>query len=375
MSAMPLVTVIIPAYNAERFLAMTLTSLRNQTYPNLEILVVDDGSTDSTSMVISKFARLDSGITGLSKTNGGVASARNFGLERAQGEYVAFLDADDIWHPAKIERQMNALLGSTNGTGEGAIYALYRFIDNQNNILASGTFRTLPGAIASHIITLPVENCSSILTRRDLALAVGGFDPSYRELNAGGAEDFDFELKLASRVPISVLPEYLVGYRKYPGNMSSDVLLMARAIDAVVEKNISANPGLSRHCVRWARAKVLADRFVRLIHMRRLGDALLMMPSLISSDPVAALHLLSLRIPEMCLSWVASRFIPRNADSIRQFYEADPRELGRRPAAYQTRRLIKYCKREDAALLSSSNRSSAPVNHHQSLQPDASGAY
>jgi glycosyltransferase involved in cell wall biosynthesis len=344
----PLVSIIIPAYNAAGFVATTLSSVQQQTYTQLEIVVVNDGSTDSTAEIVGQYAQSDPRIKLLSKTNGGVAAARNWGLKHAQGEYVAFLDADDIWHPTKIERQLETLLEATNQTGQGGIYALYRFIDEKNEVLASGTFRTMHGGLATHLISQPVENGSSLMTRRDLALAVGGFDTSYREIGAGGAEDFDFELKLAARVPIYVVSEYLVGYRKYPGNMSSDKLLMARAIEAVIAKNLQLNPYLSEKFGRWAQAKVKYDELRLSLGVRNFSRALSAVPPLFRNDPVRALHVFSLVLPEIAFSWAASRLGFSMLGGKGNYYDLDPKSIGRRPPAYQTRRLIKYCVPLDA---------------------------
>ncbi|WP_369726014.1 glycosyltransferase family 2 protein [Bradyrhizobium sp. LLZ17] len=106
---MNLVSIVIPAYNAERFIARTLASAQAQTYEKLEIIVIDDGSTDNTRSVVEAIAATDKRLELISTPNRGVARARNLGIENARGPYVAFLDADDLWHPTKIARQVEAL--------------------------------------------------------------------------------------------------------------------------------------------------------------------------------------------------------------------------------------------------------------------------
>ena len=104
---MPTVSVIIPAYNAEPFLVQTLQSVSNQTLDDIEIIVVDDGSTDRTWDIINSYA--DSRLVKLRKANGGVSSARNMGFEHVSGRYIQFLDADDVLHPRKLEAQVRRL--------------------------------------------------------------------------------------------------------------------------------------------------------------------------------------------------------------------------------------------------------------------------
>jgi glycosyltransferase involved in cell wall biosynthesis len=102
MEKQPLTSVVIPAYNAELFLERTLRSALRQTHSNLEVIVVDDGSTDKTRAIAAAAATTDDRVRIISVPNGGVAKARNIGIAEANGEFVAFLDADDLWHPTKI---------------------------------------------------------------------------------------------------------------------------------------------------------------------------------------------------------------------------------------------------------------------------------
>jgi glycosyltransferase involved in cell wall biosynthesis len=109
MKTQALTSVVIPAYNAERFLERTMLSVLRQTYNNLEVIVIDDGSTDKTRLIAEAGATGDSRVRIISVPNGGVAKARNIGIQEANGEYVAFVDADDLWHPTKIDRQVTAM--------------------------------------------------------------------------------------------------------------------------------------------------------------------------------------------------------------------------------------------------------------------------
>ena len=104
-----LVSIVLPCYNVSRFLEKNIKSLLNQTYKNLEIIYVNDGSKDDTLEVLNKFAKLDERIIVVDKVNGGVSSARNAGLERASGEYITFCDPDDYVSPIYIQTQVARL--------------------------------------------------------------------------------------------------------------------------------------------------------------------------------------------------------------------------------------------------------------------------
>jgi glycosyltransferase involved in cell wall biosynthesis len=105
-----LVSVIIPAHNASRFLRQTLESVVRQTHQDLEIIVVDDGSTDNTVRIAVGIQKQDSKVTLYRQANQGASVARNLGIEKSKGNFIAFLDADDLWHPTKIEKQHDLLL-------------------------------------------------------------------------------------------------------------------------------------------------------------------------------------------------------------------------------------------------------------------------
>src|SRR5215831_612931 len=97
----PLVSVIIPSYNSKQFVTQAIQSARSQSYPSIEIILIDDGSTDGTSELMSEFERLN--VKYIKQNNAGASPARNTGIALAQGEFVQFLDADDVLHPGKIE--------------------------------------------------------------------------------------------------------------------------------------------------------------------------------------------------------------------------------------------------------------------------------
>ncbi|MGB3670077.1 MAG: glycosyltransferase family 2 protein, partial [Phormidesmis sp.] len=106
MAYSPLISVVVPAYNAEAFIAATLASVLSQTYQNLEVWVIDDGSSDRTAAIVEKLAQQNARINLLRQPNQGVAIARNAGIQSAKGEFVAPIDADDLWWPGALEKLM-----------------------------------------------------------------------------------------------------------------------------------------------------------------------------------------------------------------------------------------------------------------------------
>jgi glycosyltransferase involved in cell wall biosynthesis len=258
MKTQPLTSVVIPAYNAELFIERTLLSVLRQTYSNLEIIVVDDGSTDKTRRIAEAAATRDDRIRIICVPNGGVAKARNIGLGEATGEFVAFLDADDLWHPTKIERQVAAMSSERDDYQPAAVYTFSRTIDMDDRVTENGRRIVLSGhCFARYLYARPVGNGSSILVRREMAVAAGGFDPTWAARGLGGCEDLDFELRLAAKYPITSLGLYLVGYREYPGNMSSNTLPMALGAISTIAHHINSHPELPGWVARSARASIL----------------------------------------------------------------------------------------------------------------------
>ena len=257
MKSQPLVTITIPAFNAQRFLPRTLASALKQTHSNLEVIVVDDGSTDDTKSIAEKTAAQDSRVRVIAVPNGGVAAARNIGIAEAKGDFVAFLDADDLWHPEKISDQVAALT-TRNKDGAAASYTLMRIIDINDRVVRNGSGVGYSGYIfARHLFSRPVGNGSSLFLFRELARSLGGFDTSWSQKGLGGCEDLDLELRIAAKHPITAIRRYLIGYRAYQGNMSSNGLALARSVLSTVEYHIHCHPELPPWAIRKARASTL----------------------------------------------------------------------------------------------------------------------
>src|SRR5687768_4414886 len=139
----PLVSVVVPAFNAEDSLEATLRSVAGQSWRDLEIIIVDDGSTDRTAAIAEAFCARDPRGTLLRKANNGVASARNHGLAHARGEWVAPVDADDLWHPTKIGKQVAAALAAPEQPG--FVYCWFRTVDGEGRVTGSGEAQAVDG--------------------------------------------------------------------------------------------------------------------------------------------------------------------------------------------------------------------------------------
>lgn len=198
-----LASVIIAVYNGERFLAQALESALDQTHRPTEVIVVDDGSTDRSGEIARSFEE----VRCIHQENQGVAAARNTALAAARGEFITFLDADDIWLPAKLEVQINYLL--SHPECDLVFARLEPFFDSEV---------TLPSKIKSQHLADEKTNLMTLATRKSIFERVGEFDTSYSL-----ASDFDWVTRARDTgVKMEVLPEILVRRRIHDTNVSYD---------------------------------------------------------------------------------------------------------------------------------------------------------
>lgn len=264
-AASPLITVVIPAYNAEKTLLETLTSITNQSYGKLEILVVDDGSRDGTFDLARDYGLTDGRVRVLRQENGGVARARNHGIQEARGLYIAPVDADDIWHPEKIELQLQALAKFPEG--QGVAYNWYAAIDENGIIFGHSRPVLHQGDIFEPLLRENfIGNGSTPLMPRAAVLACGGYDAGLRDAGAEGCEDLKLYLALAETLPFALVPDFLTGYRFTRGNMSSNAYRMLKSHALVMAPIITRHPRLARdiraaqfNTARWYFKKAFFD--------------------------------------------------------------------------------------------------------------------
>lgn len=336
----PSVSVIIPVYNGAAFIEATILSAARQTHENVEIIAVDDGSTDATPDILRELRSKVNNLRVITIPNGGVANARNVGTRASEADYVAFLDADDLWHPTKIAKQVAALERHRDDPDWAACYALFRTINTHGEVRGQGAVHDARGAIfPSHLVVNHVGNGSSLLVRREAALAVGGFDPSYTQNGIGGCEDRDFQLRLLQRYKMDVVREYLVGYRIYAGNMSSNRYAMSLGGNAVIGKFLE-DARISQEIRKLALATTYSNAVIRLSRGGHLRDAGAILGRAMIETPLAFFRIGLTRMgqfQQMIKNRVKTRLglLPKPGQGgLRMFEEYDPTEAIAEGAVY-----------------------------------------
>src|SRR5262245_31623849 len=245
------VSVIVPAYNAAATIERTISSVRNQTYANLEVLVVDDGSTDETAAIIQRFANVDRRVRLLQKSNGGLVSARNHGIAHASGEFIAPIDADNLWHPEKLVKRV--ALMRERGTRVGLVYAWARGIDEQDRVIFDIPPSGFRGNVYAALIMRNFVGSGAPLVRKRCVEEIGGYDATLAARGAPYTEDLKFNLDIAERYDFDFVPEFLWGYRFRAGSMSTDIDVMLRSQEVVIRDARARHPELPNALFRWAR--------------------------------------------------------------------------------------------------------------------------
>lgn len=287
----PLVSVVIPAYNAAPTLDTTLRSLRAQSYPRLEIIVVDDGSRDRTSQIVEAHAAGDGRVRLIRQANGGVAAARNTGIAAARGAYTAPVDADDLCAVRRIEKQVQALEAA--GPDYAVAYTWSAFIDEDDRVIDASFQPVAEGDVSlSLCISNFVANGSAAMMRTDALRAVGGYDPSLRARRAQGCEDWSLLLRLAERWRFVLVPEFLTGYRQSAVNMSSDTMQMYRSFRIVAADHAAQFPH-ARDALAIGRKNMLAWLLQLAGRDRRHGAVARLAPMLASTSPRWAYRILA----------------------------------------------------------------------------------
>ena len=225
----PLVSVIIPVYNGARFLRAALESVFAQTYRPLEVIVVDDGSADDSGVIAQNFPE----VRYVRQQNEGVAAARNNGIEIARGEFLAFLDQDDLWTPEKLKVQVDYLLNHPE---------LGYTLTHQQFFLEPGT--TLPPWFRKELLTTvhPGWVLGTLVVRRTVFEQVGGFATGY---SAANDSDWFFRAK-AAEIPMIVVPELLLRKRIHEANDSGrakEILSeLLKVVKTSLDRQRSARP-------------------------------------------------------------------------------------------------------------------------------------
>ncbi|MBW4451151.1 MAG: glycosyltransferase family 2 protein [Spirirestis rafaelensis WJT71-NPBG6] len=230
---MPTISIIVPAYNAEHTILETIKSVHEQTFSDFEIIVINDGSTDRTLEILNTIA--DSRLKVFSYKNGGLPVARNRGIAHATGEFIAFLDADDLWSPDKLELQLTALQQHPEA---GVAYSWTLFMDEQGKSLHPDEPIFFEGNVYDKLLLKNfLASGSNPLIRKQAIESVGEFYPP-----AGGSADWDYWLRLAARWDFVVVPKPQIFYRQSSSSMSSKIEFMEKCKFIVLERAFQAAP-------------------------------------------------------------------------------------------------------------------------------------
>jgi glycosyltransferase involved in cell wall biosynthesis len=239
LSQMPLVSVVIPTYNRAGIIGATIENLFQQTYSNIEVIVVDDGSTDNTKNVLASYKER---IRWMSQPNAGPSGARNSGLAMAKGEIIAFQDSDDAWHPTKIERQVSLLERAGSSVPCCVCNIAFPFaragamtsFDNApiNPPYEEGLWTNVAEVLTTRFILFN----QAAAVRRSVLDRIGGFDETLKYL-----EDYEFALRLASEGPWAFIRTPLVYYKDDSVNSWSEKALKEAVLLNECQVRLRAN--------------------------------------------------------------------------------------------------------------------------------------
>ncbi|WP_244311991.1 glycosyltransferase [Marinobacter vulgaris] len=204
---------ITPTYNRAKFLPDAISSVLGQSFSDFELIVVDDGSTDDTCSVIEPFL-VDSRVRYLHQENRGQSHARNIALGLAEGEFIAFLDSDDLWSPWKLEKQLAVF--DTEPEAD-IVHGDEAIINEQGRVTSSKNMKRYSGFISPHLLADNSVSITTALVRRRCFDEMGVFDTSI-----GVADDYDLWLRFSARYRFRYEPGIVASYRVMPDQISSD---------------------------------------------------------------------------------------------------------------------------------------------------------
>lgn len=212
MPETPRVSVVMPVHNGGVYLEHAVDSILGQTFPDLEFVIIDDGSTDSTAQVLRRYQTADRRVRVYHQENAGIVASLNRGCHEAKAAYIARMDADDIAFPDRLARQVEFLDGNPAVAVVGS--AVVR-IDASGREIKRNVCPTSHAEIVEALREYTCFTHPSVMLRAAALAAVGGYRPAYR-----AAEDYDLWLRLSERYEMANLPDPLFYYRVYPGQIS-----------------------------------------------------------------------------------------------------------------------------------------------------------
>ena len=264
----PLVSIVIPAYNAAKYIGETLESVRAQTFRDYEIIVVDDGSRDNSIGAAARFG----GVICTRQSNRGAAAARNIGIHLARGKYVAFLDADDLWLPRKLEKQM-AYCEANPGTQW--IYSDALVFDSYTDRVVcriGNRVQLHQGDVLHPLLLRSFIPSATPVVKRDVLYETGLFNESP---DRRMAEDWCLWLRLARRHPLALIDEPLARIRLHGENSSrmASPATLYRNRHGLLADTIASNPRIPASIARRALSGVSLSAGMRHLRRREFGGA------------------------------------------------------------------------------------------------------
>ncbi len=245
----PVVSIVIPAYNATRYIEQAVLSVKSQFFQNWELIIVDDGSTDNQNDLIGRLAAADPRITLIRQNNQGVSAARNKGLESSNGRYIAFLDADDVWLPNNLSEKLLKF-----EQGEFGLVHSDAAVINSKGDETGAMLKGKEGDLLEDLLSWNgphIPGPSSILVTREVVDEVGEFDVSLST-----SADFDFFIRVASKFIIGHVPIVTWQYRVHSANMHGNIQAMEHDVLLVFRKSSAAGLFKSPKFEKRCRAKM-----------------------------------------------------------------------------------------------------------------------
>jgi glycosyltransferase involved in cell wall biosynthesis len=279
-----LVSVVIPAFNASATIAETIHTVLNQSYKNIEIIVVNDGSSDNTADVVRGLMATHPCIHLLEQANQGVSAARNKGIRAAKGEFIAFIDADDLCHPDKILLQIERF--QKGGDRLGVVYTWLAFISQEGNIIPGRSVaETYEGDVYGPLLISNFIGGSTLMVRRNCFETVGLYDTNLR-VN----EDQKLHLALAAHYDFGVVPRFLFGYRLQTTGLAHDLKSFRVAQDQLRDEVRRQYPNLPGWLFRWSAANNLWNLGLRALRAHRYKEGIPLLLLTMTRDPAFMLQ-------------------------------------------------------------------------------------
>jgi len=260
-----LVSVVIPCYNQAHFLGETIESVLSQSYPRVEVIVVDDGSTDNANEVAASY----DGVKYLRQENSGVATARNVGLKLSRGEFIVFLDGDDRLLRDALRTNVEYLKSHPECA---FVSGQCRFIESQGNPLPTPEpYRISGDCYASLLRYQYIWTASEVMYRRSVFNSVLGFDPSLKALNVSNSYDLELYLRISRQFSVGIHEHVIVEYRQHSTNISGNPKGMLKSISTILDLQREYFLGNTEYQRAYADGKKLVRHYYGEMLLDQIG--------------------------------------------------------------------------------------------------------